>query len=664
MEENKNLEINQENAENVEKKKSSAEIILEKLQQRKTIDSSNEIKAEELKKISIEIEKEAAPNTMTEEDAELDEEEIQEEEIEVKSNKTIPNYAEFSREQLVDAFEKLLEQPIEQIKEEAEIIKNSFFTKHNAEILEQREIFVENGGQKEDFKVEPDKFDDKFKELYDRFKELKHLRNIKLQEEKQINLEEKYKIIDQIEELINKGETLNRTFEEFYKIRDKWNEIGAVPQADSKALLEKYNFTLQKFYDWVNINKELRDLDLRKNLEQKIRLCEQAEALILETKITKAYNNLQKYHDKWKGIGPVIKDKKEEIWNRFKEASTIINKKHYDYFQELKRQQSDNLKAKELLCEEAENISKAQCTTVKEWQNKTEEINELLKLWKLIGFAPKKFNNQVFERFITARKTFFDNKHEFFQNYADNIEKNLQIKEQLVIEAENLKDSTDWNKTSDLLIELQEKWRNIGAVPKDKKDEIWNRFRTACNHFFERKRENLKNKKEQEIENLNKKNEIIEKIKNLEPSENAGKSLKALQELQKEWSEIGFVPFKEKDAVYTAYQKALEEKYKSFDISKSKRNEAENKIQIESIVESKQPNKIKFEIEKVKNNIAKYNSEIITLENNLSFFVKSKNSESILKNFESKIEKLKQEKTNNEQMLTNLVKALKELQKK
>ncbi|MBN2891454.1 MAG: DUF349 domain-containing protein [Bacteroidales bacterium] len=656
MEENKNLEnVENENVENTEKKKSSAEILLEKLQQRKTIEQDGLKKVEELKKISEEVKTIAVPDTVLEKE---DDEEIAETPI-----KELPNYNDFTREQLVEALEQLIQKPYDDIKEEGEIIKNTFYRKRNAEIVEKRDKFIEEGGEKADFKIDPDELDNKFKELFDRFKDLKQKRNEEIEEEKKKNLERKNEIIEKIEELITKGETLNKTFDDFHKYRDEWDKIGIVAQSDAKTLLEKYNFTLQKFYDWVKINKELRDLDLRKNLEQKIRLCEQTETLILEPKITKAYKMLQNFHDKWKEIGPVPQEKKEEIWDRFKEASALINKKHYTYFQEIKDQQQDNLKAKELLSEEAENIANEQYASIRDWQIKTDEMNELMKLWKLIGFAPKKNNNQIFERFIAARKLFFDNKHEFFQNYTEILNKNLQIKEQLVIEAENLKNSTDWNKTSDLMVELQKKWKQIGPVPNDKKDDIWTRFNAACNGFFEAKRDHFKNRKEEEQENLKLKKEIIEKITNLEANEDANESLKQIQQLQKEWSNIGYVPFKVKDSIYQEYHKAIEEKYKTLDISKSKRREVEQKAQYDNLISSNEPYKIRYEMEKVKNNIDNFHKEILTLENNISFFVKSKNAEGIIKNFEEKINKLKEQKENNEKILITLNKALKESQK-
>lgn len=651
MDENINLENLQNNEQtNVEKKLTAADLLLKKLNERNISEKEGEKKIEELKEIEVEIKTLAEQSTVIEED---------EEEIPLN----LPNYNEFSREELAIAFEKLLDKPVEEIKDEAEIIKNTFYKKRNAEINERKEKFVEEGGVADDFKVDNDQTDDKFKTLYDNFKKHKQSYSEQIENEKKKNLETKYSIIDQIEELINKGEKLHKTFDEFHKLREQWNSTGTVNQNDAKPLLEKYNFTLQKFYDWVKINQELRDLDLRKNLEQKIKICEEAELLILEPRITRAYNELQKLHDKWKETGPVPNEQKEEIWTRFKEASFLINKKHYNYFQQVKQEQDDNLKAKELLCEEAEKISNETYTVSKEWLQKTDEMNELLKLWKLIGFAPRKNNNQIFERFITARKLFFEKKQEHFQSYSDVLNKNLQLKEQLVIEAESAKDRDDWNNTSKLFVELQERWKNIGPVPNEKKDEIWHRFNKACNDFFEKKRLHFKNRKDEEQDNLKAKKEIIEKIKNLEKKDSAEETLKDLQVLQKEWSNIGFVPFKVKDEIFKEYHTAVDTKLKQLDIKHDRRqeNENNNNNRIDEMLKSDKPqNKIRFEIDKVKNDIDKLSKEIMTLENNISFFVKSKNTESIISNFQKKIDALKEQRENHDKTLRTLVKALNE----
>lgn len=684
MDENKNLEnINQENSEtakeqtsvesesneiteNIEvpKKKTAADLIIQTIEQKKIEKSSSVEKIQELRKIQEEIQSKAEPDTL-EEDLSDDDDDVNEHKNDEKSDKILVNYNDFTREELVSKFEELTKNPIEIIIDECELIKNTFYKKRNAEILEKRNLFVEEGGKKEDFIINPDEIDDTFKSLYDKFKDLKHQRTEKIHTEKQRNLEQKNSIILKIEDLIEKGETLNKTFDEFHKLRDEWDTVGEVSQAETKNLLEKYNFTLQKFYDWVKINNELRDFDLKRNLDLKTKLCEETEALIIEPRVTKAYNKLQKFHEKWKEIGPTANDQKDEIWNRFKEASSIINRKHYNYFQQIKQQQADNFKAKELLCDEAEKIAEGKYEKSVEWQEKTEEMNELMKLWKLIGFAPKKFNNQIFERFISARKSFFESKHLFFQNYSDVLEKNLKLKEQLLIDADNAKDQTDWKKTTDFFVQLQNNWKKIGPVPKAKKDEIWQKFNETCNVFFEKKRDYFKNRKSNEDSNLKLKEEVIEKVKNFVSTENPEEDLKIIQDLQKQWSDIGYVPLKQKDNLYKDFKNAINEKLKALDINPQRKSDLDFKSRIDNMINSENSYaKIRYEIEKVKNKIADIHSEIITLENNISFFVKSKNAEEFINNFNKKIEQLKQKKQNNEKTLLDLIKAMKENDKK
>ncbi len=641
-----------------EKKKTAADLILERLKGVKAEGVSSK-KIEDLKKIEQEVKTIAQPDTREEE---VDEEKKVEEKVEQEK---MPNYNEFSRIQLVEHFRELLTEPYEKIVDKAEVIKNTFYKKRNSEINERKQKFIDEGGEATDFNADFDDIDNDFKAEYEKFRALKQARKEQIELQHQQNLEKKYGIIDHIEKLINTDETLNNTFNEFHKLREEWNNAGTVPQTEAKTLLEKYNYTLQKFYDWVKINKELRDLDLKRNLDKKIKLCEEAETLIIEPKIVRAYNKLQHLHSQWKEIGPVPKEQKEEIWNRFKETSSLINKKHYEYFQEIKEQQNDNLKAKELLCEETEKIAEGEYTKSKEWQIKSDEINELMKLWKLIGFAPKKFNNSIFERFIAARNKFYDKKHEYYQSYTEILEKNLQQKEELIVEADRAKDNTDWKQTTNLFIDIQKRWKLIGPVPNVKKDEIWKKFNEVCNHFFEAKRLYFVNRKEQEENNLKLKKELIEKIKSIEFAGTPEENLKTLQELQKQWAEIGYVPFKQKDAIYGEYKEALDENFKKLNIDFDKRREFENKNRIENILSSDKPeNKIRFEIDKVKNDIATLKSEIITIENNLTFFVKSKNSSGLLDNLNKKLKNLKNKKEDQEKLLVSLSKAYREATKK
>ncbi len=646
---------NSGNEQNSKKKVQAADLILKQLKKIKQGDYKD------LRKIGQEIENSKSESKQV---SDLQEDDKEEEKKQNNKKDDNPNFNKYSRKELVEEFQQLLNKPFDEIKEQAEIIKNIFYKKRNSEIYEKKQKFVDEGGNPDEFKPDTDQIDENFKNAYNKFRELKQQRNEQIEAEQQRNLNLKYQIIDKIEELIKKGETLNKTFDEFHALRDEWNKIGPVDQSEAKTLLEKYNFTLQKFYDWVKINKELRDFDLKRNLEQKIKLCEEAELLLLEPKIVKAYKKLQDLHQRWREIGPVPKEQKENVWNRFKESSSIINKRHYEYFQDIKKRQQDNLKAKELLCEEAEKIAEKDYKSSKQWRIKTGEINELMKLWRLIGFAPKKYNNQIFERFISARKNFFEKKHKFYQKFTEILEKNLQLKEGLIVEAENAKDNTDWKKTSNFFIKLQERWKEIGPVPRSKKDEIWKKFNSICDYFFDKKREYFKNKKLKEEENLKLKNKLIEDINNAKLDDTPENNLKTLQNFQKKWSEIGFVPFKNKDEIYDKYKKAIDEKFKNLDIDQNKRKKIEYKQKIKKIKSSnKSSDKLRDEIDKVKNQIDTLNNEIITLENNLSFFVKSKNSEQLLDNLKTKLKNLKEKKQTQQDLLVELSKAYKQSQK-
>lgn len=658
MDENKNLmntnnndDLQKENIQS-EEKKTAADIILSKLEDLKNKKENKE--SLDLKKINEEIIKEAKPDT------EIENDENQEE---VKKN-PYPNYKEYTRQQLVDRLNELLQKESIDLKE-IEIIKNTFYTKRNAEIIEKRNIFVEQGGKKEDFKIDEDPLDDVFKELLEKFKSIKKsIQNEKLAEQER-NLEIKKQIIEKIEGLIEKGETLHKTFEELHSLQEEWNNVGNVPQKEEKQLNEKYNFTLQKFYDWVKINKELRDFDLKRNLEQKKKLCEEAEALLIEPKVTVAYKKLQNLYKLWNKIGPVPKENADEIYQRFKEVSSIINKKHYDYFQRIKKEQKDNLKAKTLLCEEAEKIADVNYTTSKEWRQKSEEMDELMKLWRLIGFAPKKYNNQIFERFIKARNKFFEAKKQFYQTFTEEMDKNLKLKKELIDKVDALKDSEDWQNASKEIIEIQKQWKNIGPVPKEHKDEIWKTFNEKCNYFFERLREHRKQSKEKEKENLKLKKELIEKIKNYKSSQDPEEDLKALKEFQNQWAEIGFVPYKDKNTINSEYQKSISELMKKLSIDEKKQNKFKTKQKIEKIISTNNASyRLRKEIEFIKNKIDKLHSEIMTIENNLRFFVETKEDNPLLNNLKNKLKKLKEQKEIYEENLVEYIKAHKSLNKK
>ena len=377
------------------------------------------------------------------------------------------DYATMTKAELVEALKVLLhEKPIQHIRMDVESVKINFYKKHKSEIEKKRKEFVDAGGALEQFTAPEDLYEPQIKELLKQYRDLRAIYNKDFEAQKFQNLIEKQKIIETIKELVNKPDSVNQSFQEFRELQQRWREIGPVPQANLNDLWETYHHHVQHFYDFVKINNELRDLDLKRNLEEKILLCEKAEELLLEPSIITAFKKLQKYHNQWREVGPVLKEHRTEIWDRFKDATAKINKKHQEYFEGQRDEQKHNLEAKVALCEKAEELSTIAITSNKEWNKRSKEMIELQKVWKTIGFAPKKDNNKVYERFRNACDAFFNNKRDFYTDAREEQQNNLQLKTELCIQAEALKDSNEWKKVTEDLIQLQKRWKEIGSVTK------------------------------------------------------------------------------------------------------------------------------------------------------------------------------------------------------
>jgi hypothetical protein len=552
----------------------------------------------------------------------------------------IVNYASLSKLELIALLKEMLDaRPIETIINEVENIKINYYKKHKAEIEKKRKAFVEQGGELEDFQVEDDQFENEIKEQLRRYRDLKGEYNKSQDEHKHVNLDEKYKIIDEIKELVKNKESINRTFQEFRDLQKRWRSIGPVPQQNVKDLWETYHHHVEAFYDYIRINQELRDLDLKKNLESKIHLCEKAEELMLEPNVVNAFKVLQELHDQWREIGPVPAEMRVEIWNRFKEATSKINKKHQEYFVGLKNEQKSNLDAKNALCEKAEELSSMEIKSNKDWATCSHDLMELQKVWKTIGFAPKKDNAKIYKRFRDACDAFFNRKREFYGVFKEEQNNNLQLKTDLCVQAESLKESTEWKKTTEELILLQQRWKEIGPVPHKQSDRVWKRFRTACDTFFERKSKHFSEIDNSFGSNLQKKLDLIKQIENFALGENASESLDKLKEFQRQWSEIGFVPLKDKDDVHEKYREAINKKFDELHIDDSDRNMLKFKNKLESYLEK--PNgiqRIRQEREKYITRLKQMESDIILWENNIGFFARSKNAESMIREVEQKIE--------------------------
>ena len=552
------------------------------------------------------------------------------------------DYTGKTKEELLSAFEALLStQPVQIIRNDAEAIKVAFYKIYRGETEQLRRQFVEAGGQIEQFVPPADAAEQRLKELFAEYRRKRNEYMARLDEEKEANYRTKLQIIEELKELIDSNETLNHTFNSFRELQRRWKETGPVPQTHLKDLWETYNMYVENFYNFIKINKELRDLDLKKNYEAKLQLCEEADALVLETSVITAFHKLQKLHEQWREIGPVANEYKEPLWDRFREASSKINKRHQEYFDNIKEEQKRNLELKTQLCVRTEELSEASPTTRKEWNKASEQLIEIQKVWKTIGFAPKKDNTKIYERFRTACDRFFENKRNFYLQTKAEMENNLHLKNEICAAAEAVMDSEQWKKTTDELIALQKKWKEIGPVSRRHSDAVWKRFRTACDHFFERKAAHFSEIDSQYEENLSKKRELIEELKNFSVEER-DKGFEAIKELQRRWAEIGFVPIKQKDAIQSEYRSLVDDIFARLRGSERERHMERFRGKLSSLSEGGD-RRIRHERDRLYNKMKQLEADIALLENNIGFFSKSKNAEGMIRDVNDKIERAKQE---------------------
>ncbi len=550
------------------------------------------------------------------------------------------DYASLSREELIEKFKLLLEQSnIAQHKNEFEQIKVHFYRKLKQENDQKKKKFLEEGILESEIKDEPDNLEPIFKELYDAYKEKRNEIIAQIEKQKQENYKKKLEIIDKINELTLKPESLKTTMDEFRDLNEEWRKTGVVPQNLVKDLYNKYNLARDNFYNWLKLNKEARDYDLKRNLEAKIELCEKAEQLILEQDVVKALGQLQLLHERWREIGPVYPDKKEEIWERFKEATHKIHKNHQEFFIRKKEEEENNLKAKTILCEIAEEISGKFYNRYKDWEEATKQIIDLQQRWKTIGAVPRSENAKIYKRFRTALDQFFAAKKEYYEQKSEEENRNLQLKTDLCIKAEALKDSTDWKRTTIELINLQKEWKKIGPVPKKDSDIIWKRFRAACNEFFDRKTKHFNSIEALLDENLSKKEEILNQLENFEFTDNPETDLNNIKQLQKQWFEIGPVADQYQEETQRKYKQIIQKLYGNLKVDDKKKSILSFKLKIDSIIGT--PNyqeKLKQERNLLAKQLYKVNNDLKVLENNIGFFSKSKNAENLVKEFAKKIE--------------------------
>lgn len=545
-----------------------------------------------------------------------------------------------SKQELLELFARMLEeQPVQTLRRDVEALKVAFYKLRRAEVEAARRAFVEAGGKEEEFTPAVDGSEARLKDLIREYRTRRDAFLANLEQEKEENLKVKLGIIEELKALVNSDETLNHTFTRFRELQQRWKETGPVPQQQVKDLWETYNLHVENFYNFIKINKELRDLDLKKNYEQKVALCEQAEALVLEPSIVEAFHKLQKLHDEWRETGPVSNEYKEALWERFKEASSRINKQHQEHFEALKAEQVHNLELKEGLCVAAEELVAQPLTTLKEWNRANDRLLEIQKTWKTIGFAPKKDNNRIYERFRAACDRFFESKRQFFAGVKSEMEHNLQLKNEICAQAEALQNSEEWKKTTDELIALQARWKQIGAVSRRHSDAVWKRFRAACDHFFERKAAHFAGVDGEHEENLRRKLALLDEMAAADVK--AG-GYEVIKDFQRRWGEIGFVPIKQKDAIQKRYKAAVDALFDA--LRGSERDRSMNRFREKvSSLKGAGDRRLRSERERLYNKVRQMEQDIALLENNIGFFTKSKNADALVAEVKAKIERAKAE---------------------
>lgn len=535
---------------------------------------------------------------------------------------------------------------IEQAKrEQIDKLKQAYYKIVKAETEELKKVFIDGGGEEADFVAPEDETAPVFKELLDEYKQKRTELHEQEDKKKEENYTKKLQLIDRLQALIESQEDFNKRYNEYKEIQQKWKELDPVPQEHARELWRNYQMQSERFYDLVKINNQFRDYDFKKNLELKTGLCETVERLTTESDVISAYHQLQKLFQQWREIGPVARDLREDLWTRFKEASATINKRYQSHFESLRGQEEENLKQKTELCETVESIDYENLKSFKEWDNKTKEVIEIQQKWRTIGFATKKQNNKIFERFRKACDLYFERKAEYYKALKKDLDGNLELKRGLVEKAESMKDSTDWKEATKAMVDIQNEWKKIGPVPRKYSDTLWKQFIAACDYFFEQKNKVFSSQKSQEVENLEHKKLLIEKIQNPDKDLSEDEALTNLKLLIAEFNTIGHVPFKEKDAIYKAFHEAVDGQYDRLNIAQADRRMQQFRSSLTELTNDGQGhNKLHKERERLMRTYERMKNELQTYENNLGFFnISSKGGSSLVKEMENKIERLKKE---------------------
>ena len=548
------------------------------------------------------------------------------------------NYA--TKQEVLQRMKEIAQGSDTPAKTEVDLLKTVFYKLHFAEREAAQREYLEAGGDPDKYQVTPDEDEEAFKQEMSIIKEKRQKAFLEQEQEKQENLEKKLAIIEKIKAMATSPEEAGKSYSDFKALQQEWKEIKTVPADKANELWRNYQLYVEQFYDLLKLNIEAREYDFKKNLEIKTRLCEAAEKLADEPDVISAFHQLQELHQQYREAGPVAKDLREQVWARFKEASTVINKRHQQHFEQLRAKEEENLQRKTELCEKVEAIAAEEKKGSADWEKQTKQIIELQQEWKTIGFAPQKMNVKIFERFRAACDDFFSRKGEFFKDLKSKFAENAEKKRALVEQAQALKDSTEWKKTSDKLIALQKEWKTIGMVPKKLGDQLWNDFLGACNHFFEARNAANAGTRNEEKENLEKKRSIIAKLKEL-AEEKTEDIQEKVHELVEEYNKTGHVPFKEKDKLYKEYHEITDKLYKEFHISAARRRLDSFKSNLKSMAE-RGATALDSERSRLMRRYEQLRQEINTYENNLGFLnASSKKGNSLIDEMNRKVEKLK-----------------------
>ena len=536
---------------------------------------------------------------------------------------------------IIIRIKELAQDPLTASKEELEQLKQTFYKLHRIAVEAARQAHLDNGFAPEDFKFDSAE-EEEYKSAMNIIKEKRAEQQQKEEQAREENALRKEALLERLQAMIDSADVEQASYNDFKALQQEWKNIGEVPATKVSDLWKRYQTLTERFYDILKLNIEFREYDFKKNLEAKTRLCEAAERLAEEEDVISAFHQLQKLHQEFREIGPVARELREEVWTRFKEASTVINKRHQQHFEELKQRENDNLEKKTALCEKVESIDVATLETYAQWNDKTQEVIALQEEWKTIGYAPQKMNNKIFERFRAACDAFFQRKAEFYKGMKDNLATNLEKKIALCEKAEALQDSTEWKATADKLTALQREWKSIGAVPKKQSDAIWKRFNAACDAFFEKRKAATSSQRTEEQENLAKKRAIIEQLSAINPEATTSEDQAKMHDLIKEWNSIGHVPFREKDKIYKQYKALIDALFDTFQKNEATRRVARYKDSI------KEGTNIARERERLLRIYENMCGEIKTYENNLGFLnASSKSGNSLVAEMQRKMEKLK-----------------------